>query len=128
MFLDKSFCFGKENRNIPDHDSKILTKQTQKDQKRRNHSFSKGSKSDPSETGHTRFTTFGQTLKKNIKPLNTSIENQAERKTLRKKLEISTNLKIKEGLEPLEILEDFNQCENLQKNISKESLNEFEKV
>ena len=73
-------------------------------------------------------TSFGKTLKKNMKNLNNSSENQAGRKTMKKKLEISTSLKIQDPLEPMEIFEEFNQREDFHDDISKDSLAEFEKV
>ena len=98
-------------------------KKTRFDQRRKkNHSFTKGSQIDKSANNHKHFTSFGQTLKKNKKILNTSLEKEG--KTLKKKLDIS-NLKINEAMD---ILEDFSHCDNLQNGFSKESLAEFEKV
>jgi len=69
--------------------------------------------------------TFGKTLKKNPKNefLNISMENQGERKTLKKKIDLI----VKDPIEQIQILDDMNP-QKYCNGESNESIIEFEKV
>lgn len=124
--INKSFCYSKENK-IPKAQN---NKATQK-KKRTNHSLKKTPQIEDSLEGPnpSHSNTFGKTLKKNTKNLNCSMENPAERKTLKSKVGLPSKLCANAQFENMEIFEELiTQCHELRRECSKDASSEFEKV